>query len=71
MSADHVQGANSPRAAYPIEVEIPRGGSLLAGLADHGVEFPCGGTALCGGCGVRVLAGSLDITGPDRAVFTP
>ena len=53
-----------------VEVEIPRGGSLLAGLADHGVEFSCGGTALCGGCGVRVLAGSLDITEPDRAVFT-
>ena len=70
MSANHAK-VRIRLEPLAIEVEIPRGSSLLAGLADHGVEFPCGGTALCGGCGVRVLAGSLDLTGPDRAVFTP
>ena len=54
---------------YASEVDVPRGGSLVAGLAAHGVEFPCGGEGNCGGCGVRVIAGSLPVTDADRAVF--
>ena len=54
-----------------VEVNVPHDTSLIASLSDHGIEFPCGGTGLCGGCGVRVLAGSLKITDADRAVFTP
>lgn len=39
-------------------------------LAAQGVEFPCGGTGTCGGCRVRVLAGSLPITAEDEAAFS-
>ncbi len=53
-----------------VEVEVPRGGSLASALPQFGVEFPCGGTGLCGGCRVRVLAGSLQVTGPDLSVFS-
>lgn len=53
-----------------IEVAAPRGAALVSILADHGVEFPCGGMGLCGGCGVRVLGGSLPVTGADRDVYT-
>ena len=53
-----------------VEVEVPRGGSPVAALAAHGVEFPCGGTGECGGCGVRVLSGWLPVTEADRSVFT-
>jgi uncharacterized 2Fe-2S/4Fe-4S cluster protein (DUF4445 family) len=53
-----------------VEFEVPRGASLVAGLAAHGVEFPCGGTGECGGCSIRVLSGSLPITEFDVAIFT-
>jgi uncharacterized 2Fe-2S/4Fe-4S cluster protein (DUF4445 family) len=53
-----------------VELDVPRGASLVAGLAAHGFEFPCGGTGECGGCGVRVLSGSLHVTHADRAAFT-
>jgi uncharacterized 2Fe-2S/4Fe-4S cluster protein (DUF4445 family) len=53
-----------------VELDVPRGGSLMAGLAEQGFEFPCGGMGECGGCGVRVLSGSLPVTGADRAAFT-
>jgi uncharacterized 2Fe-2S/4Fe-4S cluster protein (DUF4445 family) len=43
---------------------------LLSALSQHGVEFPCGGTGLCGGCGIRVRAGSLPITEQDRLAFS-
>ena len=54
-----------------VEFEIPRGGSLVSGLAAHGFEFPCGGTGECGGCRVRVLAGSLPVTEADAMALTP
>jgi uncharacterized 2Fe-2S/4Fe-4S cluster protein (DUF4445 family) len=53
-----------------IEIELPRGSSLVAGLSSQGLEFPCGGTSLCGGCAVRVAAGSLPATEGDRAIFS-
>lgn len=52
------------------EVEVARGASLSACLSRYGLEFPCGGTAQCGGCRVRVLAGSLPVTDFDRLVFS-
>ena len=52
-----------------VEVDVPSGAPLVSSLGAHGFEFPCGGTGLCGGCGVRVLAGSLPVTDADRAVF--
>ena len=52
------------------EVQVPRGALLSSSLSQHGLEFPCGGTGLCGGCCVRVLAGSLPVTGPDLSFFS-
>jgi uncharacterized 2Fe-2S/4Fe-4S cluster protein (DUF4445 family) len=54
-----------------VELELPRGGSLVPGLAAHGFEFPCGGMGECSGCQVRVLSGSLPVTEADAATFTP
>ncbi|MGD0479201.1 MAG: ASKHA domain-containing protein [Terracidiphilus sp.] len=54
-----------------VELELPRGGSLVPSLAAHGFEFPCGSTGECGGCQVRVLSGSLPVTEADSATLTP
>jgi uncharacterized 2Fe-2S/4Fe-4S cluster protein (DUF4445 family) len=67
MSAEKVRIRLEPLA---VEIEAPRGAALESVLPQLGVEFPCGGSGLCGGCGVRVLAGSLPVTGADREVFS-
>jgi uncharacterized 2Fe-2S/4Fe-4S cluster protein (DUF4445 family) len=54
-----------------ISVEAESGAALGEILAPHGVELPCGGTSLCGGCRVRVLKGHLAITEEDRASLSP
>jgi uncharacterized 2Fe-2S/4Fe-4S cluster protein (DUF4445 family) len=54
-----------------VEVAVPRGGPLVAALSGNGIEFPCGGTGVCGSCGVRVLSGSLPVTESDRECFSP
>lgn len=51
--------------------EVPRGAKLASSLSQYGFEFPCGGTAQCGGCRVRVLGGSLPVTASDQSVFSP
>jgi uncharacterized 2Fe-2S/4Fe-4S cluster protein (DUF4445 family) len=51
-------------------IEVPRGTSLSSPLSLHGLEFPCGGTGLCGGCRVRVLHGSLPVTEQDSLFFS-
>ena len=66
MSAELVRIRLEPLA---VEVDVPRGALLVSSLSDHGVEFPCGGTGFCGGCGVRVLAGSLPVTDADQRAF--
>ncbi len=53
-----------------VAVEVPRGAPLQSALSQHGFEFPCGGTGLCGGCAFRVISGSLQVTDQDRSVFT-
>ncbi len=53
-----------------VGVDVPRGASLALSLAQYGLEFPCGGAAQCGGCRVRVLAGSLPVTNADLSVFS-
>jgi uncharacterized 2Fe-2S/4Fe-4S cluster protein (DUF4445 family) len=53
-----------------VAVDAPQGSSLASLLPQFGLEFPCGGTGLCGGCRVRVLAGSLQVTDQDRSFFT-
>ncbi len=50
-----------------ISVAAESGAALGEILAPHGVELPCGGTSLCGGCRVRVLEGHLAVTDEDRA----
>ena len=39
-----------------VRLQVEHGGSLEAALAEHGVEFPCGGAGTCRGCRVRVIA---------------
>jgi uncharacterized 2Fe-2S/4Fe-4S cluster protein (DUF4445 family) len=53
-----------------VGVDVLRGASLSSSLAPYGFEFPCGGAAQCGGCRVRVLAGSLPVTHADLSVFS-
>jgi len=52
-------------------VEVPVGAQLAVSLAEFGVEFPCGGAGICGGCRVRVLHGSLPATESDKGGFSP
>ncbi len=67
MSGNKVRVQLEPLSAV---LEVPRGAALASALPELGVEFPCGGTALCGSCRVRVLEGSLSITEPDRSIFS-
>jgi uncharacterized 2Fe-2S/4Fe-4S cluster protein (DUF4445 family) len=53
-----------------VVVEVPRGESLVSAISQTGFEFPCGGNGLCGGCNVRVLAGSLPVTEQDSSAFS-
>lgn len=43
-------------------LDIPDGVELADLLAARGVEFPCGGTSLCGGCRIRVMDGDVPAT---------
>ena len=43
-------------------IDVPDGASLEDLLFGYGVEFPCGGASLCGGCRVRVVDGNVPIT---------
>lgn len=54
-----------------IEIDAASGALLTEVLAAHAFEFPCGGLGTCGGCGVRVTAGSLPVTAEDRQAFSP
>jgi uncharacterized 2Fe-2S/4Fe-4S cluster protein (DUF4445 family) len=54
-----------------IHLRIEHGGLLDAALAEHGVEFPCGGAGICRGCRVRVVDGRLPVTREMEEAFTP
>ena len=41
------------------KVEVPEGTPLRDVLFSYGVEFPCGGKGICGGCRVKVLKGDV------------
>jgi uncharacterized 2Fe-2S/4Fe-4S cluster protein (DUF4445 family) len=43
-------------------ISVERGTPLQDVLFPFGVEFPCGGNAVCEGCKVRVLKGNLPLT---------
>jgi uncharacterized 2Fe-2S/4Fe-4S cluster protein (DUF4445 family) len=47
-----------------------RDGALEDFLFNAGVEFPCGGTSLCGGCKIRVAAGDVPVTADMRDVLS-
>jgi uncharacterized 2Fe-2S/4Fe-4S cluster protein (DUF4445 family) len=53
-----------------VEFDVERGGELVSALSEHGVEFPCGASGQCGGCGVQVRSGWLEATCADREIFT-
>ena len=54
-----------------VEFDVRPGAPLHPSLAEHGFEFPCGGEAICRGCGVRVVAGTLPVTAADCEAFAP
>ncbi|MHB8521731.1 MAG: ASKHA domain-containing protein [Limisphaerales bacterium] len=49
---------------------VDRGTPLRDVLFAQGVEFPCGGRGRCKGCRIKVLAGSLPVTGDDLRLLT-
>jgi uncharacterized 2Fe-2S/4Fe-4S cluster protein (DUF4445 family) len=44
------------------EFTVQRGTPLQEVLFPYGVEFPCGGNAICEGCKIKVLSGQLPLT---------
>jgi uncharacterized 2Fe-2S/4Fe-4S cluster protein (DUF4445 family) len=52
-------------------IEAPAGVELEDLLFERGVEFPCGGASLCGGCRVRVVEGDIPVTPDMEVVLTP
>lgn len=46
------------------------GRRLAEQLREAGVEFPCGGEGICGGCRVRVVSGQIPASGPMRLLLT-
>ena len=44
------------------EFSVERGTPLQDILFTYGVEFPCGGNAVCEGCKIKVLSGTLRLT---------
>jgi uncharacterized 2Fe-2S/4Fe-4S cluster protein (DUF4445 family) len=51
-------------------IEVARGSAIADILAAYGIEFPCGGSDLCGGCRVRVAEGVLPARIEDKCVFS-
>ncbi len=51
-------------------LEVSRGTPLRDLLFQFGVEFPCGGNGRCKGCRIRVLEGSLPVTGHQRELLS-
>jgi uncharacterized 2Fe-2S/4Fe-4S cluster protein (DUF4445 family) len=51
--------------------EVPASAELLDLLFEQGVEFPCGGASLCGGCRVRVVEGDIAVTPDMQTLLTP
>lgn len=46
---------------------LERGTPLHDVLFEHGVEFPCGGHGVCGGCKIKILEGDAPVTKDDKA----
>ena len=67
MSADRVRIQLEPLS---VKVDVPCGSPLASSLPLLGVEFPCGGAGVCGGCRIHVLEGSLPVTAHDLSVLS-
>lgn len=52
-------------------LRVANGTPLQSVLAEHGVEFPCGGGGRCGTCRVKVLRGELATTADDIGALSP
>ncbi|HSW51145.1 MAG TPA: ASKHA domain-containing protein [Bryobacteraceae bacterium] len=52
-------------------LRAPRGGPLQDILFSHGMEFPCGGQAICKGCRVRLMGGSVPPQPEEAALLAP
>ena len=44
------------------QISVQRGTPLRDVLFPYGVEFPCGGNAICEGCKIKVVSGNLPLT---------
>ena len=53
-----------------IEIQASGNRGLRDILFAQGVEFPCGGESLCGGCRIRLLAGDIPITAEMREALS-
>src|SRR5271169_2031017 len=53
-----------------IRLEPSRPEELRDLLFERGVEFPCGGDSLCGGCKIRVVQGDVPITAEMRTLLS-
>ncbi len=53
-----------------IRLEPSRPEELRDLLFERGVEFPCGGDSLCGGCRIRVVEGDVPITADMRSALS-
>lgn len=53
-----------------VSLDVKRGAALGSVLAAHGLELPCGGSEVCGGCRVRLLEGTLAATPKDKQALT-
>ncbi len=56
---------------YLCSIDAADGAELADLLVDEGVEFPCGGESLCGGCRVRVVEGEVSVTPEMRELLLP
>jgi uncharacterized 2Fe-2S/4Fe-4S cluster protein (DUF4445 family) len=56
--------------SHNVHIDAPAGTPLRDRLFELGVEFPCGGTLLCGSCRVRVVAGDIPVNHEMREALT-
>ena len=56
--------------SHTIQIDAAGGMPLRDRLFELGVEFPCGGTLLCGSCRIRIVSGDVPVTDEMRAVLT-
>ncbi|MGD0001630.1 MAG: ASKHA domain-containing protein [Bryobacteraceae bacterium] len=53
-----------------VHIDAAAGTPLRDRLFELGVEFPCGGTLLCGSCRIRVVEGEVPVTDEMRAALS-